>query len=95
MRKIAHPTLFQAVLLGDHDRIAERIAAGQHPLTQIERCIEARGEAVATLMAHVHAETATVEIVGRVVQHLEMIDRYPRALEVLEKWLTGTTTTVL
>lgn len=86
-RKITNPTLFQAVVLGDHKRIAELVAVGQHPLIHIERCIEIRGDAVETLMAHVSHDSISVEVVKRVIAHLEFIERYPVALQVLKEWL--------
>jgi hypothetical protein len=89
MRKIAKPSFMRAVALRDHNRIAELIAAGDHPLAYIERCIEMRAHGIETLMVHVRRDQVGVEIVERVIKHLEMIDRYPAALEVLNDWVKG------
>lgn len=78
----------QAVLLRDHMRISELAAKGHHPLTQIERCIEIRGDALETLMSHVPSNCPiSAAAIHNVVAHLEFIDRYPAALELLRKWL--------
>lgn len=89
MRTIKNPTFMQAIVLRDHKRLAELVAAGQHPLIHIERCIEMREDAIETLMRHVRHDDVSVKIVEGVVRHLEMIDRYPFALEVLNDWLDG------
>jgi hypothetical protein len=84
-------TLFHAILRRDHDRIDELSASGEHPLTWIERCIEARGDAIHTLMRHVDRDCeASRSVVRRVLRHLTMIGNYPVALGVLEHWLEGT-----
>lgn len=89
MRTPAKPSFMQAVALRDHTRINELIAAGDHPLAYIERSIEMRGDGIETLMKHVKRDLIEVEIVERVIEHLEFIDRYPFALEVLTDWIKG------
>lgn len=84
-------TLIHAVLRRDHDRIDELSLSGEHPLTVIERCIEARGDAINTLMQHVDCDCeASRSVVLRVIRHLTMIGNYPVALGVLENWLEST-----
>lgn len=78
----------QAVLLRDHKRISELAAEGQHPLSHIERCIEIRCHALETLMSHVpSACPVSAAAITSVIAHLEFIDRYPEARELLRKWL--------
>lgn len=89
MRKFARPTFMQAVALRDHNRIAELIAAGAYPLAYIERSIEMRAHGIETLMVHVRRDQVAVEFVETVIKHLEWIDRYPAALQVLNDWLKG------
>lgn len=85
--------MHQAVFWHDHARISEFVNSGRHPLTIIEQCIEMRGDAIDTLMLYVPRDCpVSVEAVGRVVTHLQMIARYPHALEVLERWLASSPT---
>lgn len=87
MRK---PSIFEALIFHDHDRIREIIASGQHPLTIIEQCIEMRADAIDVLMMHVPQDCSeSAQTVARVIKHLQMIDRYPHALTVLEQWISN------
>ena len=81
-------TLIQAIGTRNHDEIGRLIAAGQHPLSRLEMCIQMRGDAVATILPYVPADCA--EYVRRTVRHLELISRYPKAQRELECWLAET-----
>ncbi len=78
-------TLLQAIGIRNHDEIGRLIAAGQHPLSRLEMCIQMRGDAVATIMQHVPPDCA--KYVRRTVRHLKLIGRYPQAQRELESWL--------
>lgn len=87
MKKLS---LHQAVACRDHDRIREIAAAGRHPLTIIEQCIEVRGDSIDTLMKHVsHDCPESVRAVTKVIAHLRIIGRYTHALQVLQDWLAA------
>lgn len=80
-------TLIQAIGTRNHAEIKRLIAAGQHPLSSLEMCIQMRGDAVAIILPYIPTDCA--EFVRQTVGHLELIGRYPKAQQELECWLAG------